>query len=454
MKKIFKETNTLDKRVEEEFFLSSELMMENAAFGMFAFIKEYYKKDNKITIFCGSGNNGADGYALARLLQEDFDVSIYEVYSPKSELAKLQQKRVKKLGVNFTKTVTKSDVIVDAILGSGQKEKLDESLILLLEQINKTKAFKIACDIPTGIYSKNGFVADVTITMGALKEVLFYDYAKELTGKIVCANLGVGSKFFESQSDTYLLEESDLKLPFRKSKNTNKGDFGYLSVIKGEQAGASTISALAGFNFGAGLVGLVGEVSEKSSPIIMQTTKISPKTTAIIAGMGLGNSSFDKSMFYTLPCVLDADLLYHEEIKEIIEKNQNVVLTPHPKEFVSLLSIFGFGKFSIDDVQKNRFELSRKFTNEVKVTLVLKGANSIISKDGKVYVCNFGNSALAKGGSGDVLAGFIGGLLAQGRNTLNASINAVLAHSLIAKKYKANNYSLTPYDLIEGIKWL
>ncbi|MDR0468316.1 MAG: NAD(P)H-hydrate dehydratase [Campylobacteraceae bacterium] len=430
------------------------MMVENAAFGMASYIREHQKEGLKVLILCGSGNNAADGYALARLLQCSYRVDIFELYPPKSELAKLQHKRAKSLNINFVDEIVDADIIVDALFGSGQKKEIDDRLKKLLLQVNSIKAFKIACDIPTGIFYEFGFKADVTLTMGALKEVLFEDFAKDLVGDIKCCNLGLKREFFEIKSDTFLLEEEDLKLPIRKDKNSNKGDFGYLSVIKGEQVGASTISALAGYSFGAGLVSLVGDVSEKCSPLIMQNRILSPKTTAIIGGMGLGNVKIKKEDFFCLPCVIDADLLYDEVIKEIVEKNENVVLTPHPKEFASLLDMFKVGSFSTNEIQQNRFELARKFSLACKAVLVLKGANTIIAKNGVLYVCNLGNSSLAKGGSGDVLAGFIGGLLAQNRDTLDASINAVLAHALISKKFKANNYSLTPYDLIEGAKWL
>jgi len=454
MQKIFKETGSLDKRAVEEFFLSEEIMMENAAFGMASYIKRHQKEGSKILILCGGGNNAADGYVLSRLLQSRYEVYIFEVYPPKSELAKLQRKRANSLDINFVDEIIDADIIVDAIFGSGQKKEMDERLKNTLLDANNAKAFKIACDMPTGIFYEFGFKADVTITMGALKETLFEDFAKDLVGDIKCCELGLKREFFETKSDIFLLEEKDLKLPIRKNKNTNKGEFGYLSVIKGEQLGAATISALAGYNFGAGLVSLIGDVSEKCSPLIMQNETISSKTTAIIGGMGLGNVKIKKEDFFYLPCVIDADLLYDEVTKEIAEKNENTVLTPHPKEFASLLKIFKIGDFSTNEIQQNRFELARKFSSVCKAVLVLKGANTIIAKNGILYICSLGNSSLAKGGSGDVLAGFIGGLLAQNRDTLDASINAVLAHALISKKFRANNYSLTPYDLIEGVKWL
>jgi hydroxyethylthiazole kinase-like uncharacterized protein yjeF len=134
---------------------------------------------------------------------------------------------------------------------------------------------------------------------------------------------------------------------------------------------------------------------------------------------------------------------------------QNIVLTPHPKEFVSLLKLCDIADISVEELQNNRFlyvkEFCKKYPN---VVLLLKGANVIISSNEKIYVNSFGNATLSKGGSGDVLSGLIGSLLAQGYNSLDAAINASLAHAMAARNYPKNNYSLTPSDLVEEIRKL
>ncbi|MDR2342404.1 MAG: NAD(P)H-hydrate dehydratase, partial [Campylobacteraceae bacterium] len=124
------------------------------------------------------------------------------------------------------------------------------------------------------------------------------------------------------------------------------------------------------------------------------------------------------------------------------------------KEFASLLEIFGFGVQKVKEIQKKRFFWAKEFSLKFQGVLVLKGANTIIAQNGVLYVCTFGSEALAKGGSGDVLAGIIGALLAQKRTPLDAATNGVLAHTLAALKFKDNNYALTPEDLIEELKWL
>ncbi|MDR2100183.1 MAG: NAD(P)H-hydrate dehydratase [Campylobacteraceae bacterium] len=454
MQKIFHKTNMLDKRAQEKFFLSEEILMENAARGMADFIKSHAKKDADILFVCGSGNNGADGFAAARMLFGAFKVSVLCVYEPKSPLAKLQFSRLKSLGAKVVKSLPKSaDIYVDCILGSGQKGSIDADLTKLLANLNTKSGIKIACDIPTAIYLQTSFRADFTLCMGALKAVLFEDFAKDFTGEIICCDLGLDRSRFEDKTDMFLLEKSDLVLPIRERKNANKGDFGHLTVVSGEKAGASVLAGLTALSFGAGLVSLlVKEKLFEFNPSLMQAFSMPPKATAIIAGMGLGAQKIEFSWFENIPFLIDADLCYDKKITKL--NTSKCVVTPHPKEFVSLLEIFGFGTQSVDAIQQNRFFWAREFSRKFKGVLVLKGANTIIAQDGILYVCPFGSQALAKGGSGDVLAGVIGALLAQGHTPLDAAANGVLAHALAALKFQNNNYALTPEGLIEELKWL
>ncbi|MDR1614093.1 MAG: NAD(P)H-hydrate dehydratase [Campylobacteraceae bacterium] len=454
MQKIFYKTDILDRRAQKKFFLSEEILMENAARGIAEFVKTKAKKGFHVLFLCGGGNNGADGYAAARMLAGFFNVSVFCICAPKSPLAKLQFERLKPLHVKILKTLPKSaDVFVECIFGSGQKGEIDEEVKKILLDINAKDGIKIACDIPAAIYSPVPFRADFTFSMGALKAVLFEDFAKEYTGEIVCCDLGVDRSVFEDKTDLFLLEKDDLVLPVRECKNSNKGDFGHLVVVSGEKSGASVLSGLTAISFGTGLVSLlVKEKLFEFNPSLMQTFSMPSKATAVIAGMGLGKREIDSSWFRDIPFVIDADLCHERKVKEW--DSPKCVITPHPKEFVSLLETFDFGKHMVEEIQRQRFFWAKKFSLKFQGVLVLKGANTIIAQKGVLYVCPFGSQALAKGGSGDVLAGLIGALLAQGRTPLNAAVNAVLAHALVSSNYKANNYALTPEGLIEGVKWL
>lgn len=461
MKKIFDEVRSLDKRAIEEFHLTEDILMENASLGLKNYITKKFKKNSSILIVCGSGNNGADGISLARLLQNKFEVSLYLVNEPKTEIGKLQLKRAKSINVNFVNQIFQADVVVDCLFGTGLNKELDEDSVSLINSLNNLNSFKIACDIPSGLNSlgqitQTAFKADITITMGALKTALLTDIAKDFVGKIKVANLGLPEDIFQIETNKYLLQKSDLKLPLRDIQNSHKGTFGHVNIVSGEKIGASIIASQASFAFGAGLVTIVSQ-NEKNIPCnIMQSKSVSENCTAIALGMGLGeieSLKLEEILQLNIPKVLDADIFYNPLIVKYLD--ENVVLTPHPKEFISLLKLTNIADISIEELQDNRFLYVEKFCKIYpKVTLLLKGANVIISKNDKIYVNIFGSSKLSKGGSGDVLSGLIVSLLAQGYTSLEASINASLAHTIAAKKYKNNNYSMSPQDIIQGIKIL
>ena len=395
------------------------------------------------------------------MLQNKFKVSLYLVNEPKTEIGKLQLKRAKSVNVNFVNQIFQADIVVDCLFGTGLNKELDEDSVTLINSLNNLNSFKIACDIPSGINSlgqviQTAFKADITITMGALKTALLTDIAKDFVGKIKVANLGLPEDIFQIETNKYLLQKSDLKLPLRDIKNSHKGTFGHVNIVSGEKIGASIIASQASFAFGAGLVTIVSQ-NEKNIPCnIMQSKSISENCTAIALGMGLGEFEalkLEEILQLNIPKVLDADIFYNPLIVKYLDKN--VVLTPHPKEFISLLKLTNIANISIEELQENRFLYVEKFCKIYpKVTLLLKGANVIISKNDKIYVNIFGSSKLSKGGSGDVLSGLIASLLAQGYTSLEAAINASLAHTIAAKKYKNNNYSMNPQDIIQGIKIL
>jgi len=461
MKKVFDEVGSLDKKCYDSFELTEDILMEHAALGLY---KEIPKNASSIMIVAGVGNNGGDGIALARLLQGEKDVYLYLPMGVKSSMAKLQLQRAKKVGVKIVEDIKEADVIVDAIFGSGLKRDLSYEIKSILLKLNDMKSYKIACDIPTGI-DENGcvreiaFEADVTVTMGALKKSLFLDEAKDFIGKIKVVDLGVSRELYEDESDTFLLEKKDINLPQREKKNTNKGNFGHLGVVAGRKLGAAVLCAEAAFSFGSGLVTVIENEDYEIPHHIMSSCQIPKKTTAIAIGMGLGNIYDDeylkKFIYHDIPLLIDADLFYNPMIKDILETKKDIVLTPHPKEFSSLLKLCEIAEVSVEEIQKRRFYYVSEFCKKYPdIVLVLKGANVLISQGKKVFINPLGTNVLSKGGSGDVLAGLISSLLAQGYSTLDASINASLAHTLSAKKFKKNSYALTPEDLIKGVKCL
>ena len=354
--------------------------------------------------------------------------------------------------------IINADCIIDGIFGSGLNKALSSEICEILSLANGTKSLKIAVDIPSGI-DKFGrilggaFCADLTIAMGALKLALFSDAAKDYVGQIKIANLGISRSNFEGRSEYFLLQKSDLKLPLRRKQNTNKGDFGHTYVVSGQMGGAAQMAALAAHAIGSGLVSVVSDEPLNLSPILMQKSSFE-HARVVVCGCGLGERKIDLAALRDKSCVIDADLCYEREILSLLDANSNLILTPHPKEFCSLLKIAGIADLSVSELQERRFELARAWSEKFSGVLVLKGANTLIAQAGIIYVCDKGSAALAKGGSGDVLAGLIGGLLAQNYSPLQASICGVLAHALAARAFAKNSYALNPLDLIEEVKWL
>jgi len=464
MKNLYLDTRILDERVGEKFDLSEEILMENAAAGIANFIRKKFKKGVRVLGVCGSGNNGADVLCALRMLEGEFECEFILASQNLKPLASKQLERAKLANVHESHDIDislkEANCVIDGLFGSGLNRNLDKKHIELISKINKSSAYTIACDIPSGLNSEGKVLgacvkADITITMGARKLGLYSDAAKDFVGKIKVTDLGISAQNYERESGYYLLEKCDLVLPNRKNQCVNKGDFGHAFIISGEHIGASRLCAKAAFAFGAGLVSVIGEQGLNLPTHIMQASKISEKMNAGAIGMGLGKKGIeelDTQILKGKKLVLDADIFYSAKVLELL--NENCVLTPHPKEFCSLLRLCNIADINVKTLQENRFAYARAWSEKFKAVLVLKGANTIIAKDGKIYIMPYGKNILAKGGSGDVLSGLVLALLAQGYEPLDAAISATLAHALSLKNFGKNSYALEPTDIIKGVKCL
>lgn len=543
MQNIYTDTRVLDRAAVSRFGLTEDILMENAARALEnEVVRACTDRTADIRVNCspvsecrvliatGGGDNGGDGWTLARRLNggtiEDFScsVAVLEVFPPKSQACMRQAERARSAGVpvirNFSRTdfIKNYHVIVDCIFGSGFHGPLNDKIEKLIAALNKADCSKIACDVPSGIDSKGcgttAFCADITVCMGALKTALFSDFAKNHTGKIITAPLGIPSSLFESggksgknakaaelaqisataepvEPAAFLLEASDMRLPERLLSSVHKGDFGHAAVYTGEKPGAGIIAACAAFRCGAGLVSLVSPAGQSAPavkagqnalppyaipPYLMQSADLPEKTSAVAAGMGFGRNddwgAAERAAALcallnerrSLPCVLDADLFYCAEIKQLLKaRPSGLVLTPHPKEFQSLFSLCGLANISVEQIVKNRLELVKDFCSvHPGAVLLLKGANMTIGfcpeKGGKktgrkneVYINTFGMPCLAKGGSGDVLAGLVCAFLAQKYEPLDAAIQGSLLLAASSRLQKSS-YSSTPFTLIQSLE--
>ncbi len=459
MQNLFYEVDSLDKRCYKSFYLSEEILMEHAANGIAQYIRSEAKKSSSVLIVCGPGNNGADGIALARLLYRHYDVRLYLHKPPSTQIGQLQLQRATAIGVQAVTIIEEADIIVDALFGSGLNREMDQESSALLEQLNLFEGMKIACDMPSGLNKdgylyKHAFVADVTLSMGALKRGLFSDKAKENVGTIRQIDLGVHKSVYETETNWRVLDKDDLKPPFRHKKNTHKGSFGHLALLHGKKEGAAIIAALSALHYGCGLVILVGDNITALPYALMQDDNLPQSTTAVACGMGLGRNfqreRLSRVFAHDIPLVLDADIFYHSIFYDLLHRD--IIITPHPKEFTHILKTCGLADISVQELQDKRFYYAELFSKTYpNIVLVLKGANTIIAQNNTYYINPHGSPVLAKGGSGDILSGLCGALLAQGYTSLEAAIQASLAQTFSAKTVKKNSYSLLPEDIIEGL---
>ena len=506
MKAVYNDSSTAEKEAKRRYHFPENLMMENAAAAMEKAVWDSPAAQNhknlKILIACGSGNNGGDGLALARRLCGNASVLVLLYKEPKTPEAKLQFEMAQASGVEFITEpenlkIFKSDefdIIADCLFGTGFKGEPDSKAAEVISKLNAFKAWKIACDIPSALV----FRADVTVTMGALKTILFNDKAKACTGRILTAPLGITDKKFEecAEPDAFLIEKQDCLFPFRKNPATHKGSFGHTAVIAGEKSGAAIIAAEAALEFGSGLTTLVKTKTSnleqfKISPALMLSNQLPNNTTALLLGSGLGTPSeellntiveFLKNA-KTTSCppglVLDADMFTYTGLASFLEKllevkNLRIILTPHPKELSSLCRLLEIGEYTTAQAAENRMKIAQKISQKYPpLTVIMKSANTFIlaskteqeaeplsekqkaSSKSSIFICADGAQSLSKGGSGDVLAGLCASLLAQGYSAKQAAITATEAHALAGKSFSnGQGWDLSPEKLIHALNTL
>lgn len=435
-----------------------------------------------VVLICGKGNNGADGLACARILYGKIPVRIFCPVLPETEDGKPQVIMCQKLGIPFISEKKlfselkdgEDRIIVDCLYGTGFHGELSTENKKLLDLANNSKGYKIACDIPSALY----FNANLTVTMGTLKTQLFSEEAKSVSGKIIVADLGISSIFFErnteSSSKIYYIEETDIHLPYRTEKVSHKGTYGHSVIFAGEKSGAAVLSGEAALNFGSGLTTLLHSNFSnlkqfKISPELMISDSIPKTAKALQIGSGLGNTEKEEiknaiNLFEDWfmkaknpAAVIDADMFSYNELPALIKKfnsvkNGRIVLTPHAKELSLLAKNFSLTEekeITPEEALGLRIQIGKSFTKKYpNAVLVMKGANTFIAEKGSIYVFDKGAQSLAKGGSGDVLAGMITSLLAQGYSAKDAAITAVWRHGTAALEYGKEAFNLTAKKLI------
>ncbi len=457
-------------------------------------------KLKNITVFCGKGNNGGDGFVIARFLSLMCDVTVILANDePESDLGKLNYNLLPdKVNVinhrenreDCAEVISNSDLIIDAIYGIGFNDILDPYCTELVVFANRSHAIRIAVDIPSGIICDTGevpgecFHADYTVTFTALKPAHVLYPSMDYCGEVSVAKVGIPKMIVDTA--IYAMRTTDEfleKHPLRHSaKSAHKGSNGTLLAICGSygMAGAAVLAGQAALRCGVGLLRVAlpesiypiaaGKLTEAVFMPLEQSRhglismnafdslqmEIMNNCTAVLVGCGVGQGDDIAEVIAGLisvsvkPMVLDADGINAIAADPTILRTAMapVIITPHPGEMGRLT-----GKTTIE-VQQSRYRTARDFAAEYGVTVVLKGANTIIAlPDGNVYVNLTGNNGMAKGGSGDVLAGMMASFLAQGMNYDEAAINAVYYHGILGdkclEKYSAR--TMLPSDMIDEI---
>lgn len=445
----------IDQYAIEKLKVPSYELMNRAGLAAFQTVREYWPTAKKFAVVCGIGNNGGDGYVLARLLKQDnFEVEVYSVdpsakVSPTSELARTDLTSLNIPVQSLPERLEHVDVIVDALLGTGLRAPLKPKWAQAIQLLNRSEKPILAIDIPSGIDGDSGAIveqavqAQVTISFIGLKYALMSGKPLNYVGHLVFEDLGVPDEAYQQISwDGEILEHDKLLGALTpRQPAAHKGDFGHVLVVGGGDPGWSGACMLAGssaLNAGAGLVSCVVHPNTlpfmSRAPFEMmcfahddQLAAPWAKASVFVLGPGLGQSDWSKNQVEKVlntnrPCVVDADALRLLAMSP--QKRDNWVLTPHPGEAAALLG------WSVEAVESNRVEALKTIQAKFGGVVVLKGAGTLIQGDqGHFFLCTDGNPGMATGGMGDVLAGLIGALWAQGLSALQAAQLGVSVHA-------------------------
>lgn len=449
-----KKMQALDAYMMSNIHIPSHILMENAAFGITSAICKKHPKTTKIITVCGTGNNGGDGFAAARqLVAKGYDVSVYLI-GKKGNLSGDAATNAAFFDSSIIEITDETQahahflhlddcVVIDAIFGIGLSRDVTGLFAYVINLLNASGAYIIGCDIPSGIDADSGAVlglavqANETVTFQCAKPGLFLYPGREYTGSLTVKEIGISGNFDMGNTRAY----ADGLYLDKRCANTHKGSYGKLACVVSSQgfSGAGIMCVSGALKAGAGLVtagvpssmqpifsaripecmtfaldDFCGSVSENC---ISGLDKLMQGKTALVAGCGLSTSDGVKKAVthmvqnYDIKKVFDADALniISHNTDMLLGKQGDIILTPHLVEF-SRLS----GK-EPSEILQNPVQIAKEFAKKYGVTLLLKGSTTIVTDGERTAFVLTGTPGMAKGGSGDVLTGVIGGLLCGGR---------------------------------------
>lgn len=501
------EMRACDECAVRDFGISGLILMENAARGAADIASDMLQGcvGRHVVIICGRGNNGGDGFAIARHLHNR-GATVHVVNVGPDEAshgdAATNLAVLRRMEDGDTLRVTllsdvrelraeleqRADLVIDAFLGTGLHSPLHGEAVDIVQTINGSGIPILAVDIPSGINSDTGFEmgaavrASRTATMGSVKRGLLFKQGRECSGRVEVVDITVPRSVLHDGTATFALDDEDILnwLP-RRGFDVHKYQMGKVFVLAGSVGltGAATMTAEAALRSGAGIVKL-GVPESLNSIFEVKLTEIMTMPLKETAESTLSLNGYDRIMdliesstvsvvgpgisrqyetqnlvrrilqHATRPMVVDADALFalsgHLDILQTV--NCPLILTPHHGEFSRLVDQ------SIDDIDEKRIELARIFAMEFGCTLVLKGAPTVIAvPEGVVYVNTTGNPGMATAGSGDVLAGIIAGLCAQGLSPERAALCGVFLHGKAGDRavQRMGLYGMIASDMLQSL---
>ncbi len=494
----------LDDYTINEIGIPSLVLMERAALSFVNCMVKHISKNDKILAICGSGNNGADAIAAARILHlKGYDVNILLLSNINkcSEESITQINIAKKLGISLYNNIdiNEYNIIIDGILGIGLNSKVRGKYLDYIVQINNGDNIVFSIDIPSGLSATSGkalgmaIQADYTITFGYNKIGLVLYPGCEIAGQVIVADIGFPEiKFDEKDIKHISYDQTDLcKMPTR-TNDSHKGDYGKVLVIAGSTGmnGACYLASKGAYRTGSGLVkALVPEenrgIMQTMLPEAIVSTYQNGQTLSdsdlsqiiediswanvIVVGPGLGTHNISLELLKMVlentkvPIVIDADginllgeIINNKENSESPEDRiqilkdllpNNTIITPHLKELSRLLNI------ELSLIQDDILDIANTCTKNNSIIFVLKDARTIVAYENCRFINTRGNNGMSTAGSGDVLTGIIASLIGQGLNPSEGASLGVYIHGLagdIAAKEK-NQYSIIASDIIEGL---
>ena len=463
-------------------------LMEHAAQACVLVLEDEKVDLSHVCVVCGSGNNGGDGFAIARILQNNrYSVETFCVGNPEhyTEETQEQMHRLRECGGKITYGMPQEDsysVIIDAVFGVGLSRKVEGRYRQVIEQMNRMRGTKFAVDIPSGLSATTGcilgcaFKADYTVTFQLKKIGLELSQGRTMAGRVIVPDIGISTDSICEDQEIVRTAGKDIyrKMLPDRPEDSNKGTYGRLLVIAGSKgmAGAAYLNAHAAYMTGAGLVRIYTssdnrEILQTLLPEAIVTTyeeynkeellSLLTWADSVCIGSGLGMSRLSEKILKTVieyvkvPCLIDADgLNLLAENKNYLNQmaERRFVITPHMKEMSRLTGT------PVEELKADRIQILKDFISRYRITCVLKDSRTLIASEEKGIRMNLtGNSAMAKAGSGDVLAGVISGWMVQGKEAEDAAELGTYIHGLSGDlaKFEKGVYSVMARDLIEYI---